>query len=239
VTSRARIDWIVLGVLVITWGSAFAGLKIAVGGIHPFWVSAIRLWVATVPLWIIGRMRCEPLPPLSPTKGSPWPAYAMLGLVGFAIAWFLARGAGRVEAPALTLENPVDIVSALRFAALLALIMLLVPVLRDWLGDAGLYLLALVSGFVDVDAISLSTAKTSAAGRSKVSVQLSTPLLPSVSRAVIRSVSPDRRTLPVRMKATPSCFAISATVNWPSRKVLAEGCATTLSPGNRSRAAAS
>lgn len=82
-----------------------------------------------------------------------------LGLVGFAISWFLARGASKVEAPALTLENPVDLVSAIRFAALLAIVMLLVPAIRDWFGDAGLYLLALVSGFVDVDAISLSTVR--------------------------------------------------------------------------------
>ena len=82
-----------------------------------------------------------------------------LAVVGLAVAWFLARRAGRIEAPSLTLDNPVDIGEALRFAALLAIIMLLVPAIRDWLGDAGLYLLALVSGLVDVDAISLSTAR--------------------------------------------------------------------------------
>jgi len=89
VTSRARIDWVVLGVLVMIWGSAFAGLKIAVGGIHPFWVSAIRLWVATLTLWVISAMRGEQLPPLNLDKGSPWPAYAMLGLVGFALPFFM------------------------------------------------------------------------------------------------------------------------------------------------------
>lgn len=88
-TSRAKIDWVVLGFLVIIWGSAFAGLKIAVGGIHPFWVSAIRLWVATLTLWIISAMRGEQLPPLSLARGSPWPAYAMLGLVGFALPFFM------------------------------------------------------------------------------------------------------------------------------------------------------
>lgn len=87
--SRARIDWVVLGILVMIWGSAFAGLKIAVGGIHPFWVSAIRLWVATFTLWIISAMRGEQLPPLTLAKGSPWPAYAMLGLVGFALPFFM------------------------------------------------------------------------------------------------------------------------------------------------------
>ena len=97
---------------------------------------------------------------VSPTVGANLAAPLIgLGLVGFAIAWFLARGTGKVEAPALTLENPVDIGSAVRFAALLAIVMLLVPAIRAWLGDAGLYLLALVSGFIDVDAISLSTAR--------------------------------------------------------------------------------
>jgi len=97
---------------------------------------------------------------VSPAVGASLAApLIVLGLVGLAVSWFLARGAGTVEAPALTLENPVDIVSALRFAALLAIVMLLVPAIRSWLGDAGLYLLALVSGFIDVDAIALSTAR--------------------------------------------------------------------------------
>lgn len=93
--SRAKIDWLVLGFLVIIWGSAFAGLKIAVGGIHPFWVSAIRLWVATVTLWVISAMRGEQLPPFSLARGSPWPAYAMLGLVGFALPFFMFSTAAK------------------------------------------------------------------------------------------------------------------------------------------------
>lgn len=93
--SRAKIDWVVLGFLVIIWGSAFAGLKIAVGGIHPFWVSAIRLWVATVTLWVISAMRGEQLPPLTFGRESPWPAYAMLGLVGFALPFFMFSTAAK------------------------------------------------------------------------------------------------------------------------------------------------
>ena len=124
---------------------------------------------------------------VSPSVGTNLAAPLIaLGLVGFAISWFLARGAGKVEAPALTLENPVDIVSALRFAALLALIMLLVPALRDWLGDAGLYLLALVSGFVDVDAISLSTARlagTEIAAQTAVAVILTSVAANTVAKA--------------------------------------------------------
>lgn len=87
--SRARVDWVVLGVLVIIWGSAFAGLKIAVGGIHPFWVSAIRLWVAAITLWILSAMRGEQMPRLSLDRQGAWAAYALLGLVGFAAPFFM------------------------------------------------------------------------------------------------------------------------------------------------------
>ena len=87
--SRARIDWVVLGVLVIIWGSAFAGLKIAVDGIHPFWVSAIRLWVATITLWIVSASRGEQLPTVTLDRKGVWVAYAMLGLVGFAAPFFM------------------------------------------------------------------------------------------------------------------------------------------------------
>jgi uncharacterized membrane protein (DUF4010 family) len=124
---------------------------------------------------------------VSPAVGANLAApLIVLGLVGFAIAWFLARGTGKVEAPALTLENPVDIAAALRFAALLAIVMLLVPAIREWLGDAGLYLLALVSGFVDVDAISLSTARLAGgeiASRTAIAVILTAVAANTVAKA--------------------------------------------------------
>jgi len=95
VQSRARIDWVVLGVLVMIWGSAFAGLKIAVGGIHPFWVSAIRLWVATFTLWVVSASRGEQLPPVTLDRKGVWFAYAMLGLVGFAAPFFMFSTAAK------------------------------------------------------------------------------------------------------------------------------------------------
>jgi uncharacterized membrane protein (DUF4010 family) len=83
----------------------------------------------------------------------------VMAAIGMGIAWFLARGQAKPGTPLLVVDNPVQIGPAIRFAALLALIMMLVPAVRDWLGGAGLYLLALVSGVADVDAITLSTAR--------------------------------------------------------------------------------
>lgn len=78
----------------------------------------------------------------------------------YVAAWGLWRGAGTQpghEPPPLS--NPFQIGMAIRFSLLLAAILLLSEALREWLGDAGLYLLAAISGLTDVDAITLSVSR--------------------------------------------------------------------------------
>lgn len=58
------------------------------------------------------------------------------------------------------MKNPFELGSALRFAALLALILLLVEAARHLLGDTGIYLIAVLSGMTDVDAITLSLSRS-------------------------------------------------------------------------------
>lgn len=88
-SSNRNIDWLVMGLLVVAWGSAFAGLKIAVEMIHPVWTAVMRLWVATLILWLISAARGEQLPPVSFARDSVWSWYALLGLVGLAAPFFL------------------------------------------------------------------------------------------------------------------------------------------------------
>lgn len=61
--------------------------------------------------------------------------------------------------------NPAQLKSALVFAGLYGLVLLASAAAKDHLGDKGLYLVALVSGLTDVDAITLSTSKMVASGR--------------------------------------------------------------------------
>jgi uncharacterized membrane protein (DUF4010 family) len=117
--------------------------------------AGILIAAAIMPLRLLVLVAIVRTPLL---EGLLAPLLAM-SLAGFVLAWHLARHADGLSAPELTVDNPVDVLSAVRFAALLALMMLLVPALRDWLGESGLYLLAVVSGIVDVDAITLSTAR--------------------------------------------------------------------------------
>jgi uncharacterized membrane protein (DUF4010 family) len=69
-------------------------------------------------------------------------------------------------APDLVLSNPLDLRSALFFAALLAAALLLSRAAADILGPTGIYGVALVAGAADVDAISLSMIQMSAKGLS-------------------------------------------------------------------------
>jgi uncharacterized membrane protein (DUF4010 family) len=57
-------------------------------------------------------------------------------------------------------ENPAQLKSALLFGGLYALILLAVAVARDYLGQSGLLIVSIISGFTDVDAITLSLVNT-------------------------------------------------------------------------------
>lgn len=41
-------EWLVLGLLVVLWGSAFAALSVSVATMHPVWVVALRSWAAVL-----------------------------------------------------------------------------------------------------------------------------------------------------------------------------------------------
>ena len=60
------------------------------------------------------------------------------------------------EEPHQYIKNPFELKTAIQFGALLAVIMLLANALHHWLGDAGIYLLAGISGIIDIDAVTLS-----------------------------------------------------------------------------------
>ncbi len=91
-----------------------------------------------------------------------WPlSVAALIYTGGALLYYRRAGNESEESPEAPLKNPFELGPALRFAALLALILLLIEAAQRWLGDAGVYLVALVSGLADVDAITLSLARSS------------------------------------------------------------------------------
>lgn len=92
------------------------------------------------------------------------PVGLMLAVSMLAVIW-LARRTGRPEeGPSVTLSNPFDLVSALKFSLLIAGVMLAVRVVKEYLGDSAMLLLAGLSGIADVDGISLSLARLAGQG---------------------------------------------------------------------------
>jgi uncharacterized membrane protein (DUF4010 family) len=98
-----------------------------------------------------------------------------MALLAATAAFFYYRGesgkAGKHEAQAVPLKNPFSLISALKFAALFAIVLLLVKYVQQNYPGQGFYVVAAFAGLTDVDAITLSMAEYAAGGgESKVAV---------------------------------------------------------------------
>ena len=99
------------------------------------------------------------LPTLLPVLG----AGLVAGVAFVTYAWRKMEGSD--ELPELDLRNPTELATALTFGAVYAVVLLLSAALSDKAGNLGLYVVALVSGLTDVDAITLSTLRLFGQGK--------------------------------------------------------------------------
>ncbi|MDP3977799.1 MAG: MgtC/SapB family protein [Pseudomonas sp.] len=147
----------------------------------------------------IGLVNAQLLPRLL------WPlGVTALVYAGGALVYFRLAGSMAEENAEPPLKNPFELGSALRFAALLVLILFLAEGARRWLGDVGVYLVALVSGLADVDPITLTLARSAKTELApQVAVQgiflavLSNSLVKGLLIALIGGRQLALRTLPV------------------------------------------
>ena len=82
-------------------------------------------------------------------------------LAGTAVLSLWRGQGGEAEHPPLQIENPFDLGTVLQLAGLIAAILLLAKLVAAQAGNAGLLLLAAISGIADVDALTLSMARLS------------------------------------------------------------------------------
>lgn len=99
-------------------------------------------------------------PGLLPTLFWPLGLMTASAVLIVLLAWSDVRNA-RGSTTDFPLHNPFDLKTALQMGTILAAVMLLAKALSEWFGDAGVYLLAVLSGIGDVDAITLTLSRMS------------------------------------------------------------------------------
>ncbi|MEW6718596.1 MAG: MgtC/SapB family protein [Chloroflexota bacterium] len=90
-----------------------------------------------------------------------WIPLAAAGGVGVAYCLFLFLSQRVSEKGEVTLSNPFDLGSAIKFGLLYGVILLASRVAQTYFGDTGVLVSSIVSGLADVDAITLSMAELS------------------------------------------------------------------------------
>jgi len=89
----------------------------------------------------------------------PMAAMAATGLIGAALIYCSSGEKPAAEDEVKGISNPVEMKTALLFGAALSVVLLAVHYLRAWLGTAGVYAAAALSGLTDVDALTISMAR--------------------------------------------------------------------------------
>ena len=95
-----------------------------------------------------------------------FPALLLMGVLSYLFAFLFWKTAANIyeSDTDLKLENPFQLVTALKFGALLLAILFIARMLHIYFGDTGVYFVAAISGITDVDPITLSMSRMSQEG---------------------------------------------------------------------------
>ena len=92
---------------------------------------------------------------------------ALLGLAGYLLSFVNLKNMIKEKAE-ITLKSPIDLKSAIRFGLLFAAIMLLSSVFKIYFGPSSIFIIALLGGLIEVDAVIISLASLTPASISIV-----------------------------------------------------------------------
>ena len=124
-------------------------------------------------------------PALAALLITPIAAMTLLIYLPSLVIWYIGRNEvlSNGDSP---LHNPLELSSAVFFGVLLAVTIVLSHALQDWFGDAGVYLLASVSGLSDVDAVNLALSRGSLNGLT-LEVAAKGIIIASIANSLVKS----------------------------------------------------
>ena len=108
---------------------------------------------------------------------------AIVALLGGSL-WLLRNALKSPTSQPFSMKSPVDLISAMQMVAILAGVSLIAGLLRTNFGDSGLYVVAAISGLVDLDAITITVARLGAAQN----VQVQTILLATAVNLTVKAI---------------------------------------------------
>ena len=118
------------------------------------------------------------------------PPLIAAALAGFAVAWVLGRTAPGSDAGSdeffQQVRSPENIGTALQFAVIMAVVILVAYYARAWFGDMGVIATAAITGLVDVDAVTVSM--TQLASDSTAALSIFTAVASILLAAVVNSL---------------------------------------------------
>lgn len=152
------------------------------GGMGSAAVMAILLASCVAIIRVLVEIRVV-APELVMHAAGPLLVVFVVGAVLAAGLWWRVRRA-RTELPEQT--NPTELRSALIFAAVYALVLLVVAAARERLGEGGVYVVGFLSGLVNMDAITLSTSRLVDEGRLGVETGWRTIVLALVGNLIFK-----------------------------------------------------
>ncbi len=119
-------------------------------------------------------------------RAAAWPLGAMFlaALTACGVLYWLERD-GEAQMPAQ--QNPTELRSALIFGVLFALVLLAVAWAQERFGGAGIYVVALISGIHDMDAITLSNARLATSGEVAIGVAWRAIVLAAISNMAFKA----------------------------------------------------
>jgi uncharacterized membrane protein (DUF4010 family) len=115
-----------------------------------------------------------------------WLPIAAAGVVGLLYCVYLYLSQRTTEKDTQEFANPFDLVSAIKFGLLYALILVVARAAQLYFGDTGVYISSLLSGLADVDAITISLAQLSDAGTVSMTVAAQSIVIATIANTIAK-----------------------------------------------------
>jgi uncharacterized membrane protein (DUF4010 family) len=138
--------------------------------------------------------------------GLPLAAMLVVLVVVAAIKYFAHR---HEEARMPDQENPSEMKSAILFALLFAVVLLAAAAAREKFGDRGLYLVGVLSGLTDMDAITLSTAQMIETGKLDTNTGWRLIVVAAMSNLVLKGATVGLLGGPTLLRKSAGFFAVA------------------------------